>query len=434
MRPGIRRRVRGVQAARSTICAPRKTVARGLVAGIHFGILGRRPSRGAVTTTQTSNGEVLMHWMKHRVAFHSLAGGVALVAAVLGTAVARADQVTSKGTVLRGKITGVSATGITFEPEYGKGSIAIKWEDIEDLTSEGNFQVLYGEDEESDTPLQGFSGGKLLTGSTPDGALPIEVATIHSGVPIGPDGPGWQDRLRSTFRYWDGNFDLAFNATQSTVDTTGLLIDFRTTRKKDPTRLILASSYRYATQQDNRPDPDTGESQEGTITQDQLYGLLRGEYDIIPRLYAFASGEATYDGIQKLSIRGIPKGGLGYLFWEQVLDEDRRNYFTGEVGGAWVYENFFSPDPDNDFFAIAFGAETGYHLPWGAHLFGRVDYLPAVEDFTGDYFLRSQAGLTMPLFGPIAAKFSVVDEYDSTPAADTQHNSLYIAIGLSLLW
>jgi hypothetical protein len=36
--------------------------------------------------------------------------------------------------------------------------------------------------------------------------------------------------------------------------------------------------------------------------------------------------------------------------------------------------------------------------------------------------------------GPIAAKFSVIDEYDSTPATGTQNNSLYIAIGLSLVW
>jgi hypothetical protein len=214
------------------------------------------------------------------------------------------------------------------------------------------------------------------------------------------------------------------------------LIDFKTVRKKDPTRFLIGASYRYATQQDNRPDPDTGQTEEGTITQDQLYGILRGEYDIgyVAGLFAFASGEATYDAIQRLSIRGIPKLGIGYLFWEEKLDEDRRNFFSGDVGGAWVYENFFTPDPNNTFWAIAFGASAGYHLPYGAHFDGRVDYLPAVDDFTGDYFLRSQAGISMPLVGPIAAKFSVIDEYDSTPATGTQNNSLYIAIGLSLVW
>jgi hypothetical protein len=77
---------------------------------------------------------------------------------------------------------------------------------------------------------------------------------------------------------------------------------------------------------------------------------------------------------------------------------------------------------------------AGYHLPYGAHFDGRVDYLPAVNDFTGDYLLRGEAGLTMPLVDPISAKFSVLDLYDSTPAVGTDHNSLFIAIGLSLVW
>lgn len=380
-----------------------------------------------------------MRWIKRRVAFHGLYAACAMLAGLLASSAVHADQVTSKGTVLHGKITSVSSTGVTFEPEYGKGSLAIKWADIEDLKSEGNFQVLYGEDEESDVPLAGYTDGKLYLGSSVEGATIIETASVHSGVPIGADGPSWRDRLRSSWRYWDGNLDFAFNTQQATIDTTGFALDFKTVRKKDPTRLILAALWRYATQKDERSTPAE------TTTQDSLYGLLRGEYDIIPRLYGFGSGEATYDAVQRLSIRGIPKAGVGYTFWERLLDEDNRDFLAGEVGGAWVYEKYFTSTnnnvtppvrftPEDNYFAIAFALVAGYHLPFGSHFDGRVDYLPAVDNFTGDYLLRSQAGLTMPLVDPIAAKFSVLDEYDSTPAPDTQSNSLYITIGLSLVW
>ena len=57
-------------------------------------------------------------------------------------------------------------------------------------------------------------------------------------------------------------------------------------------------------------------------------------YDITPRIYGFASGDATYDGIQKLSIRGVPKIGAGYKLWEEKLDADRRNFLQAEAGGA----------------------------------------------------------------------------------------------------
>ena len=44
-----------------------------------------------------------------------------------------------------------------------------------------------------------------------------------------------------------------------------------------------------------------------TALVERLCKKMRGEYDILKRLYGFASGEATYDAIQRLSIRGVPK-------------------------------------------------------------------------------------------------------------------------------
>ncbi len=343
-------------------------------------------------------------------------------------AAAQADQVTVKGTVLQGKITGFSAAGVVLETVYGKGALTIKWEDIEDLKSEGSFQVLYGDGEEAAAPLQGLSGGKVLVGGEPGAATPIDTAGIHSAVPIAGDALSWQDRVRSAWRYWDGSFDLAFSAQQATTDTNGFVLGFGTTRKHAPTRLILGGNYRYATQKQK------GQSRQ-TI-EDRAFGLIRGEYDLTPRLYGFASGDATYDAIQKLSIRGVPKAGLGYLLWEEQLDELKRNFLSAEAGGAWVYEGYFrSAGKDHtDYVAVAFGAAAGYHLPYAVHATWRLDYLPAVDDFANDYLLRNEAGLAAPLVDPVSAKFSLVNEYDNTPAPNTDRNSLYLALGLSVGW
>lgn len=364
---------------------------------------------------------------------------VGVLVALLSAAAAQADDVTSKGTVLKGKITAFNADGLTLEPEYGKGALAIKWADVEDVRSEGPFQVFYGDDLELNAPLQGFSDGKLLIGSDAASATAVETTALYSAVPIGPDGPTFQERVRSYWRYWDGSFDLGINVQQATIDTTGFLVGFETTRRKAPTRLIMGANYRYATQ------TQKGESRQ-TI-EDRAFGVLRGEYDITPRLYAFTSGDATYDAVQKLSIRAVPKGGLGYTLWEEKLDEEKRNFLAAEAGGAWVYEKFFDSTgrivdtaplrrccTENNYFAVAFGAAAGYHLPFGAHIGWRLDYLPAVDDFVNDYLLRNALDLTAPLYGPVSAKFSLVDEYDSTPANGTDNNSLYLAFGLSIGW
>jgi hypothetical protein len=366
------------------------------------------------------------------------------LAVLLGATTACADEVTSKGTVLRGKVTAISADNLSFETEYGKGAIVIKWADIEDVRTDGSFQVLYGDGLTLYAPLQGISGENLLVGDAPESATQVELTSIHSGQPIGPDGPSFIDRERAFWRYWDGSLDFGLNVQQATVDTTGFLLGFKTVRRNAPTRFYLEANYRYATQKKK------GESQ--TTIEDRAFGLIRGEYDLTDRLYLFGSGDVTYDAIQKLSIRGVPKGGVGYLFWEEKLDEEKRNFLSGEVGVAWVYEQFFAervanptppprlvepPEfftPSDNFVAVAFGLAAGYHLPYGAHIGYRGDYLPAIEDWTHDYLLRNALELTLPLYGPIAAKFTLLDEYDSTPAPDTDHNSLFLTFGLSILW
>jgi hypothetical protein len=362
-------------------------------------------------------------------------GFVAFAAAfaALGVRAALADEVTVKGTVLRGTVTAVSSAGVTLETEYGKGAIAIEWADVEALSTEQDFQVLYGDGQSATAPLTGVRDGTLLVG--PDGETAVPVTALVAGNPVGADGLGFRDRMRDYWRYWDGGFDAGFNLQEATTDALGFYLGFSTVRTKKPTRLTLAANYRYATQQPKDED-------ESTI-EDRAFGLVRGDYDLTERLYAFASGDATYDAIQRLSIRGVPKLGLGYVLWEENLDETTRNFLSVEAGGAWVYENYFGactydgdddcPDP-SDFFAVALGAAAAYHLPYGALFAARVDYLPAVDDFTNDYLLRSEAGLTIPVVDPLAIKLGLVDEYDSTPAEGTDPNSLYFTSALSLLW
>ena len=345
-----------------------------------------------------------------------LAGLIAMGCAIS----AGADEVSSQGTVLRGKVTALGGAGITFQPEYGKGSLTIKWENIEDVKTEAPFQVLYGDDQESDAPLQGLRDGKLLVGETA-----VDVATIQSGQPIGAGGLSFNDQMRSKWRYWDGNLDLGFNVQQSTTDTTGFLLGFNTVRTHAPTKFTLGASYRYGTEK--------RQGQTKSTTQDELLGLIREDYSFTPRVYGFASGDATYDGIQRLSLRGVPKVGLGYVFWQEQLDEDRRNFLQGEVGPAWVYEKYFGGS-DHDYYAIAFGALAGYYLPYGAHFDWRLDYLPAVNDFTKDYLLRTEGALLAPLIDPISAKFVVRDEYDSKPSAGAERNNLFLTLGVSVLW
>jgi hypothetical protein len=242
----------------------------------------------------------------------------AVLAAILAlmTTAARADEVTSKGTVLKGKVTGFSSTELTVEPEYDKGSLVIDWKDVEDVKTDGPFQVLYGDDLEADAPMQGFTDGKVLVGGAAETATAIPTADIHSAVGIGPDGLTWKDELRSAWRYWDGSADVGLNLQQATTDTFGFLLGMHTTRVKAPTRFSIGGDYRYSTQKKQGSDTET--------IEDRAFGAIREEYDLTDKFYLFGAGDVTYDAIQKLSIRGIPKLGVCYNVWEEKLDETKR--------------------------------------------------------------------------------------------------------------
>jgi len=359
-----------------------------------------------------------MDWKSRKIWYRLVAATFAVVLA--WAAQALADEVVSKGTRLQGKVKGVSSKGLTFESDYGIGTIEMKWEDVEEVTTDGSLQVLYGEEEELDAPIRGKRGTAIVVGEQE-----VETATIFTGVSISDAGPSWQDRLRSSWRYWDGNFDLGFNYQQSTTNTTGLTVAFATTRKKGRTRLSIGAGYRYSTEKK--------QGQSSSTIQDELKGIIRGEYDITDRWYGFASVDGEYDGIERLSIRTVPKGGVGYTIWQEDLDDKRQNFLKAEAGIGWVYQRYFGGVDDN-YFTVAFGALATYYLPYDSKFDWRFDYLPAVDDWANNYLLRNTASLTIPMFDPISAKFSLMDEYNNKPAAGAAHNSLYITIGFSLAW
>lgn len=359
-------------------------------------------------------------WKSANVSDRALAGvAIAFLSAFVGGG-ALADQVISKGTTLRGKITALDSAGIAFSPEYGTGSLSIRWEDIDNVETEGPFQVLYGDDGESNAPLRGVREGRLLTDSDQ-----IDLESIHSGQPLGADGASLRDRMRSRWRYWDGSFEAGVNVHRATADSTGVVLALRAERAKAPTRFALGAGYRYGTQK--------GKGEERRRALDQILGSIRGEYALSPRIYGFVSGDATYDGIQRLSVRGVPRAGVGFVFWEKEIPGGRRDFVQADAGGAWVYERYFGGS-DGDFASVASGLLASYHLPYGTRFDFKLDYLPNVGDFAGDYLLRGEAGLGVTLLDPFGIRISIIDEYDSTPAAEADQNSLYLSLALSVGW
>ena len=227
----------------------------------------------------------------------------------------------------------------------------------------------------------------------------IDLTTIYAGLPIGAGGPSFGDRARSDWRYWDGSFDVGFNLQQATTDTTGLLVAFQTQRRKDPTRLTLAGELSLW---DAEGEGRGSRSRSGPAARP---GARRVRLHSAALRYRVRRRDLRR--IQRLSLRGVPKVGAGYVLWQEDLDGGRRNFVQAEAAELGVRE--YSAAGERLLRRRASVRSAGDHLPYGAHFDWHMDYLPALDNFTSDYLLRSEAGLSVPLVRPINAKLGLIE-------------------------
>jgi hypothetical protein len=351
----------------------------------------------------------------HRIALVALLGTLALGRG------AAADEIVVQGDTLRGTVVTVTAKTVVFETKYGKGNIEIPIEQVQRITTEKEYVFAHGDDATTQGRILGVEEGVVLVG--PEGSEPVRVPATeiqlvqsreeYDASPLAA--------AKTTLRYWSGNLDLGFSTTQSTVDSTSFGAGLGVKRTKDPTRFSFDSGYTYGTQKKR------GETQ--TKLSDQLFGKVREEYDLFDSTFAYGNGWLEYNGIQRLSVRGIPEAGLGYKFWKSG-EKDSTDFFAGTVGGSWVYEKFFG-GLDQDYFAISFGLQAQVPLPYGSKFTGSVSYLPSVSDFQNDFLIKSEAALLFPVYKQLSLKFSIADDYDNTPAPGTSFNYMTTLIGLS---
>jgi putative salt-induced outer membrane protein len=219
------------------------------------------------------------------------------------------------------------------------------------------------------------------------------------------------------YRYWKGNFDLAFAYTEATTETNSFAVGLELRRKKKPTELFVGAYYRKATTQEQ------GEAR--IKNEDRAFGRARLDYDLSDRLFSFGAVSAERDEIQEIRFRTDPNLGLGYRFVNR-----EKLVISGRMGPGYVYQKFFDGRTD-DYFTILFGGDLDATLPYDSKIRVRVEYLPSVTDWTENYIVRGNLDWTTPIIGLLDFKFTIFDTYNSKPAPGTQKNSFTTTAGFS---
>ena len=210
---------------------------------------------------------------------------------------------------------------------------------------------------------------------------------------------------------------MAFGFTDATTDTTSLSTALELRRKKKPTDFFFGAYYFF------QSSKGSGESR--VTDENRLFGRTRLDRDLSDRTFAFGQLTAEYDEIQNLSLRTDPVVGVGYRF----VDRETLT-ISGRSGPGYVYQRYFDGDVE-DYFTVLFGGDLEADLPYGSKFRWRVEYLPEVFNWQGNYLIRTFADWTMPIIGWLDFKISVFDTYNNRPPDDTDRNTFTTTAGLS---
>lgn len=331
--------------------------------------------------------------------------------------VALAAEVFVKGQALEGSVEGVTADGVEFQTIYGKGNIVIPWADVDSLTSDKEFLILYGEAGEMRGRIWAIDGEQLLVGEDRASAKPIMLNQIFRSITREQYETSRLEAMRVRYRYWNGYFDLGLSYTDATTDVFQFSTGLGVRRKKKPTDFTFDAFYRYGT---------TKQEGEGRILNDNIaFGRARLDYDITDRLYGFGLASAEYNEVQQLRIRTDPTVGLGYRFVNK-----EKLIISGRSGLGYVYQKFFD-GVSNAYLTILFGGDLEADLPYNSKLKWTAEYLPAIDDWAENYLIRTALDWTMPISGWLDFKLSFFDVYNSQPAPGTQRNNFTSIAGIS---
>jgi len=246
--------------------------------------------------------------------------------------------------------------------------------------------------------------GQVQTQPVP-GVAPQPVPISDIAV-INPPIPAWHGSLSLNGLFTSGNTE---------TEQIGFLAAL--SKRWEHDRLTFGAGYTFGRQK----DPDTGDK---VTTVD--YGRIVGKYDhfFTKKFYGYALAKAEHDGVADLDYRFSPGLGVGYQWFESPTFN-----LATEVGMSYVYEKFKHQDV-NDFVA----ARLAYGVDWTPvsplKLYHAFEYLPSVEDFTGDYLINLVAGAKLKIVKGFFGDFRYEYAYDSTPARGREKTDTRVLVGV----
>jgi putative salt-induced outer membrane protein YdiY len=332
-----------------------------------------------------------------------------------------ADEVKLKnGDRITGTIVKSDGKSLTLKSEF-LGSVNIVWEAVEQITS--------------NQPLHlNLSDGQTIVGTITTIADKYEVATKDaSAVSVAKSSIktirnqeeqtaylAEIDRLRNPglLDLWSGTFDAGLSLTRGNADTNTFTIGANAARATTRDKISVYAAVIKARARSRT----TGLQEE---TANAIRGGGRYEINLTSRAFAFGFSDLEFDEFQKLDLRLVLGGGLG---WHAIKNE---NTLFDLFGGGSYNKEYFSTGLKRSAGEALVGQELTHKLSSRSLLKERLVFFPNVQE-TGDYRLNFDASLVTNLNRWLSWQITLSDRYLSNPVPGAKNNDVLLTTGIRL--
>ncbi|HTK90375.1 MAG TPA: DUF481 domain-containing protein [Verrucomicrobiae bacterium] len=330
---------------------------------------------------------------------------IMLVAALmLATTPAFADEVVFlNGDRLTGKIVSAAGGKLVLKTDAA-GEITIDLSKVKTFSTDEPIRVKVGEQKQVISKVTPGNDGQVQAQIAP-GATPQPLA-IKDITELNPEPPTWHGSLALTGLFTSGN-----------SETTQIGFSAAAAKRWETDRLTFLAGYTFGREK----DPDTDEKR--TTTD---YGFASAKFDhfFTKKFYGYALAKIEHDEVADLEYRFSASVGPGYQWFEGPTFN-----LSTEVGLAYVYEKFKHQDA-RDFL----GPRFAYAVDWTPipvlTLFHTFEYIPAFDDFTGDYLINLTAGAKVRIVKSFFTNARFEWAYDSTPARGREKSDTRFLLGV----
>ncbi|HMK28828.1 MAG TPA: DUF481 domain-containing protein [Terriglobales bacterium] len=337
------------------------------------------------------------------------------VALICLPSLAAADQVVLKnGDRLTGSIVKLDDNKLTLKTDFAD-AVAIKWEAISKVAAEKPLYVQTSDQQKLSVSSLSRQDSEIVLDTSDHREVHVPAANL-AALRSQSEQQVYEKSLHpGLMEGWVGGANFGLALARGNSATTNLAIGANMDRKtrNDKISLYEASVYN----KDNITD---------TVSANTIRGGIRYERNITKKVFGYVSGDFESNDLQKLDIRSIIGGGLGYH-----LIAAPKTTFDILGGMAWTHEKY-GTGISNNYATASIGQEWTQKLSDRTSFNERAYIFPYLSGSTGDYRFAFDAGFTTKISRIFAWQITASDRYVSNPLPGTKGNDLLLTTGLAI--